>query len=80
MFGSAIIVFREAFETALIIGIVAAANTVPGGGALGRFLHARVGYAAMPSGIEVVFCTAMLILVLSGMRRFRVRPPSPVTS
>jgi high-affinity Fe2+/Pb2+ permease len=46
----------------------------------GRFLHALVGYEAMPSGIQVVSYTATLILILAGMRLFRVRPPSPVTS
>ena len=45
---------------------------------VGRFLHALVGYEAMPSGIQVVFYTVTLILVLAGMRIFRVRLPSPV--
>jgi high-affinity Fe2+/Pb2+ permease len=43
-------------------------------------LHALVGYEAMPSGIRVVLYTATLILVLAGMRVFRIRPPSPVTA
>lgn len=46
------------------------------GSLLGRFLHTLVGYEAMPSGIQVVFYTATLILILAGMRIFRIRPPS----
>lgn len=47
---------------------------------VGRFLHALVGYEAMPSGIQVVFYTATLILILAGMRLFRVQRPSPITT
>lgn len=43
----------------------------------GRFLHALIGYEAMPSGIQVVFYTVTLIVILTGMRIFRVRPPAP---
>ena len=42
----------------------------------GRFLHTLAGYEAMPSGIQVVFYSTTLILILAGMRIFRVRPPS----
>ncbi|MCK9379985.1 MAG: FTR1 family protein [Sulfuritalea sp.] len=42
----------------------------------GRFLHTLAGYEAMPSGIQVVFYSATLILILAGMRVFRVRSPS----
>ena len=47
---------------------------------LGRFLHTLIGYEAMPSGIQVVFYVATLILILAGMRIFRVRPRSPATA
>jgi len=47
---------------------------------LGRFLHTLIGYEAMPSGIQVVFYTATLILILTGMRFFRTRPPTFTTS
>lgn len=43
----------------------------------GRFLHTLIGYDAMPSGIQVVFYCATLILVLSGMMIFRVQSPAP---
>jgi len=46
---------------------------------VGRFLHALVGYEAMPSGIQVVFYTTTLILILVGMWLFRVQRPAPVT-
>lgn len=47
---------------------------------LGRSLHTLVGYEAMPSGIQVVFYAATLILILAGMRLFRIRPPAPATN
>jgi len=47
---------------------------------LGRFLHTLVGYEAMPSGIQVVFYAATLILILAGMHIFRIRPSLPVTN
>jgi high-affinity iron transporter len=50
-------------------------NSLPG-----RFLHTLIGYEAMPSGIQVVFYTATLILILTGMRFFRPRPPTFTTS
>jgi high-affinity iron transporter len=43
---------------------------------LGRFLHTLAGYEAMPTGIQVIFYSATLILILTGMRVFRIRPPS----
>jgi high-affinity iron transporter len=43
----------------------------------GRFLHTLIGYDAMPSGIQVIFYSATLILIMSGMRYFRPRP-SPI--
>jgi len=46
----------------------------------GRFLHTLIGYEAMPSGIQVVFYTTTLILILSGMRYFRPRPSPVLTS
>jgi len=46
---------------------------------LGRFLHALIGYEAMPSGIQVVFYAATLALILTGMRIFRFRPPASAT-
>lgn len=47
---------------------------------LGRFLHTLVGYEAMPSGIQVLFYTATLALILTGMRVLRVRPTAPTTA
>lgn len=41
---------------------------------LGRLLHALTGYEAAPSGIQVVFYTATLALILFGMRLLRMRP------
>jgi high-affinity iron transporter len=46
------------------------------GSLLGRFLHTLAGYEAMPSGIQVVFYSATLVLILTGMRAFRIRPAS----
>jgi hypothetical protein len=34
----------------------------------------------MPSGIQVVFYATTLILILAGMRHFRIRPRSPTTA
>jgi high-affinity iron transporter len=38
----------------------------------GRFLHTLVGYEASPSGIQVLFYVATLVIILLGMRLFRV--------
>lgn len=46
---------------------------------LGRFLHTLVGYEAMPSGIQVIFYLGALTLILAGMHRFRIRPPTLAT-
>ena len=46
----------------------------------GRFMHAIVGYEAMPSGIQVVFYATTLILIIVGMYHFRIRPPPPTTA
>ncbi len=46
---------------------------------LGSFLHALTGDEAVPSRIQVVSHTTTLILILAGMRLFRIRPPSPAT-
>lgn len=40
----------------------------------GRFLHTLVGYEAMPSGVQVLFYVVTFILILTGMRVFRVVP------
>jgi len=45
----------------------------------GRFLHTLIGYEAMPSGIQVVVYTITLILILTGMHLFRIRPLSITT-
>jgi high-affinity iron transporter len=47
---------------------------------LGRFLHSLIGYEAMPSGMQVVFYMATLILILTGMHFFRSRSPTFTTS
>lgn len=44
-------------------------NSLPG-----RVFHTLTGYEAMPSGIQVVFYAITLLLILAGMRLFRVRP------
>jgi high-affinity iron transporter len=44
----------------------------------GRFLHALIGYEAMPSGMQVVFYTVTLLLIMTGMRLTRVRKPAPI--
>lgn len=41
----------------------------------GRFLHTLIGYEAMPSGMQVVFYVATLILIITGMYLFRIRHP-----
>ena len=41
---------------------------------LGRFLHTLIGYDAMPSGIQVIFYLATMLLMLAGMRYFRPQP------
>lgn len=46
----------------------------------GRFLHTLIGYEAMPSGIQVVFYSLTMILILAGMRLFRPRPASIATA
>jgi high-affinity iron transporter len=43
---------------------------------VGRFLHTLVGYTAQPSGIQVVFYVAVLIVVGGLMRTVGRRPPS----
>lgn len=42
----------------------------------GRFLHTLIGYEAMPSGMQVIFYVATVLLILAGMRIFRL-PPRP---
>jgi high-affinity iron transporter len=44
------------------------------------FIHTLIGYEAMPSGMQVVFYTVALILILTGMRFFRPRPSTFTTS
>ena len=46
---------------------------------MGRVLHTLVGYEAAPSGIQVAFYTATLILILIGMRFVRSQPSAPAT-
>jgi high-affinity iron transporter len=45
---------------------------------VGRILHTLIGYEAMPSGIQVLFYTSTLIIIVIGMRLFRIRPDSRV--
>lgn len=45
----------------------------------GRVLHTLIGYEAMPSGIQVMFYTVTLVLILSGMRMVRSRPILPAS-
>jgi high-affinity iron transporter len=46
---------------------------------MGRVLHTLIGYEAMPSGIQVTFYVITLILILTGMRLVRSRPPVSTT-
>lgn len=50
------------------------------GSIAGRFLHTLIGYEAMPSGIQVVFYAATMILILTGMYLVRPRAPSLSTA
>jgi high-affinity iron transporter len=47
---------------------------------MGRFLHALVGYEAMPSGIQVAFYVVTLVLILLGMRLVRSHPPTSLST
>lgn len=46
------------------------------GSLVGRFLHALIGYDAMPSGIQVLFYGVTLVLILIGMRLTRLPAPA----
>jgi len=48
---------------------------LPDASVIGRTLNAVVGYRAMPSGIEVLFYTLMLAMVLVAMEAVRRMPP-----
>ncbi len=45
---------------------------------LGHTLHVLIGYTAQPSGIEMLFYAATVILLVIGMRAFRLPSPAPV--
>jgi high-affinity iron transporter len=47
------------------------------GSVMGRLLHTLIGYEAMPSGIQVTFYVATLVLIVTGMRLVRSRAPEP---
>lgn len=47
---------------------------------LGRFLHTLVGYEAMPAGIQVVFYSLTILLILVGMNLSRPRPSSTISN
>ena len=47
---------------------------------LGRVMHALVGYTAQPSGIQMVFYAATVLLLLVGMRLSRAPAPQPHTA
>jgi len=52
---------------------------LPDASVIGRTLNAVIGYRAMPSGIEVLFYAAMLLLVVLAMEAVRRLPsPAPV--
>jgi high-affinity iron transporter len=46
----------------------------------GRVLHTLIGYEAMPSGMQAVFYTATLLLILGGMHFFRAPPRRPAAT
>lgn len=50
-------------------------SLLPDASVVGRTLNAVIGYRAMPSGIEVLFYAAMLLLVLLAMEAVRRLPP-----
>jgi high-affinity iron transporter len=50
---------------------------LPNDSLTGQVLHTLIGYDARPSGIQVVFYCATLILIVAGMRIFRPRPAEP---
>ncbi len=43
---------------------------------LGRTLHVLIGYTAQPSGMQMVFYAATVVLLVIGMRMFRLPAPS----
>ena len=43
----------------------------------GAFLHALAGYEATPSGMQVVFYVATLVIIIMGMRRMQRHTPQP---
>ena len=46
---------------------------------LGHTLHVLIGYNAQPSGIEMLFYAATVILLVIGMRASRLPSPAPAT-
>lgn len=51
---------------------------LPDASVIGQTLNAIIGYRAMPSGIEVLFYAAMLLLVAAAMQAVgRMPPPTP---
>ncbi len=50
---------------------------LPDASVIGRTLNAVIGYRAMPSGIEVLFYGAMLLMVIVAMEAVRRMPPAP---
>lgn len=47
---------------------------------MGRLLHTLAGYEATPSGIQVAFYVATLVLILLGMRLVRSQPPTSLST
>lgn len=50
---------------------------LPAKSTIGTFMHALAGYEATPSGMQVVFYVATLVIVLAGMRLTRPAMPHP---
>jgi len=46
---------------------------------LGRTLHVLIGYTAQPCGMQIVFYVATVVLLLIGMRMFRLPAPAMAT-
>ncbi len=46
-------------------------------GWLGQVLHVLVGYTAQPSGIQLAFYAGTILLLVAGMRLFRLPAPPP---
>ena len=47
------------------------------GSVVGKAMHVLVGYTAQPSGIQMAFYAATVLLLVVGMRLSRIQPAAP---